>query len=59
MEYLDLDHDTVMGYLQEDDCRFFGELRGADKMADFMYNAGFISNKVTMDNLKYDNVESN
>ncbi len=56
VEYLDLDRETVMSYLNEKDCQFFPQLRGADDMAAFMYNAGFITKEVTMDEFKYDNV---
>lgn len=56
VEYLDLDRETVMSYLNEEDCQFFPELRGADDMAAFMYSAGFITKEVTMDEFKYDNV---
>ncbi len=58
VEYLDLDRETVMQYLQEKDCQFFGQLRGAEEMADFMYRAGFISAEVTMDQFKYEGVIS-
>lgn len=58
VEYLELDRETVMGYLNQEDCQFFTELRGAEDMADFMYRAGFITKEVTMDDLKYDNVVS-
>lgn len=56
MEYLALDHDTVMGYLNEKDCQFFPQLRGADDMAAFMYSAGFVTREVTMDEFKHNNV---
>ena len=56
VEYLALDHDTVMSYLNEKDCQFFPQLRGADDMAAFMYSAGFITKEVTMDEFKYNNV---
>ena len=55
-QYLGLDLETVNSYLAEEDCQYFGELKGADTMASFMYNAGFITKEVTMDNFKYDNV---
>lgn len=58
-EYLDLDIETVKEYLSEKDCQFFGELKGAETMADFMYRAGFITKEVTIDQLKYDNVKGN
>lgn len=56
VEYLDLDRETVMSYLNEVDCQFFPQLRGADDMAAFMYSAGFITKEVSMDEFKYDNV---
>lgn len=58
VEYLDLDYDTVMSYLEEEDCQFFPQLRGAEKMAEFMYDAGFITTEVSMDNFKYEDVVS-
>lgn len=57
-DYLDLDIDTVKSYLQEEDCQFFSQLRGAEKMAEFMFKAGFIDNEVTIDDLKYEDVDS-
>ncbi len=52
-EYLGLDIETVNSYLAEEDCQYFGELCNADKMADFMFSAGFITKEVTMDDFKY------
>lgn len=57
-EYLDLDLETVTSYLEEEDCQFFSELRGAETIADFMYRAGFIENEVSMDDFKYETVSS-
>ena len=56
VEYLSLDHDTVMSYLNEKDCQFFPQLRGADDMASFMYSAGFVTKEVSMDEFKHNNV---
>lgn len=56
VEYLALDHDTVMSYLNEKDCQFFPQLRGADDMAAFMYSAGFVTKEVSMDEFKHSNV---
>ena len=56
-EYLGLDLETVKSYLNEEDCQYFGELNGADKMAEFMYSAGFITKEVTMDDFKYSIVD--
>lgn len=58
VDYLDLDRETVMSYLNEEDCQFFPQLRGADDMAAFMYSAGFITKEVTMDEFKYNDVVS-
>lgn len=58
VEYLGLDNETVMSYLEEEDCQFFSELAGAETMADFMYSAGFITKEVAMEEFKYDSVES-
>lgn len=52
-EYLALDLDTVTGYLEQEDCQFFPELRGADTMMQFMYRAGFIEKEVSIDDFKY------
>ena len=56
-QYLGLDIETVNSYLSEEDCQYFGELKGADVMADFMYSAGFITKEVTMDDFKYSIVD--
>ena len=58
-EYLNLDIETVKSYLNEEDCQFFTELRGAQTMADFMHRAGFIEYEMTMDALKYASVAGN
>ena len=58
VEYLDLDLETVKSYLAEEDCQFFGELKGIETMADFMYRAGFITEKVSVSQLKYDTVKA-
>jgi len=52
-EYLALDLDTVTGYLNQEDCQFFPELRGADTMMQFMYRAGFITKEVSMEEFEY------
>ena len=57
-EYLELDLETVKGYLEQEDCQFFTELRGAQDMVEFMYRAGFIENEITMDDFKYESVVS-
>ena len=56
-EYLGLDLETVNSYLDEEDCQYFSELKGADVMADFMFSAGFITREVSMDNFKYSIVD--
>lgn len=58
-EYLGLDLETVTGYLEQEDCQFFKELRGAETMAEFMYRAGFIEKEITMDDFKYESVSGN
>ncbi len=55
-QYLGLDLETVTGYLQQPDCQFFPELRGAQTMADFMLRAGFIENGITMDQFRFSGV---
>ncbi len=57
-EYLGLDLETVKSYLEEEDCQFFSELRGAESMASFMYRAGFIEKEVRIDDFKYESVKS-
>ncbi|MDD6022183.1 MAG: ABC transporter substrate-binding protein [Oscillospiraceae bacterium] len=52
-EYLALEKDVVKGYLDDEACRYFTQLRGADKMVDFMYRAGFISNKISAEDLTF------
>ena len=59
VDYLGLDLDTVKGYLAQEDCQFFPELRGAQTMAEFMLRAGFIENAVTMEAFKYPGVSGN
>lgn len=58
-EYLELDLETVTGYLEQEDCQFFTELRGAETMAEFMYRAGFIEKEITLENFKYESVNGN
>ena len=58
-DYLKLELDTVKGYLAQPDCQFFPDLRGAESMAAFMLRAGFIENAVSIDNFKYDTIQSN
>ncbi len=55
-EVLGLDLETVTGYLEQPDSRFFPEVRGAGDMAAFMLEAGFIENGVTMEQFCYDGV---
>lgn len=52
-EYLALDIATVTSYLEQPDCQFFSEIRGADTMAQFMLRAGFIENEVAMDSFTF------
>jgi len=59
MDYLGLDQETVMSYLNQEDCQFFSELRGAETMAQFMHRAGFIQNEIAMDDFKYETVKGN
>ncbi len=55
-EVLALELDTVTGYLQQPDCQFFPELRGAGAMAEFMLRAGFIETGITMEQFCYSGV---
>lgn len=58
-KYLDLDADTVLSYLNEDDCQYFSNIRGVESMMSFMYKAGFIENEVTIDEFIFEGVEGN
>ncbi|MBQ8857953.1 MAG: ABC transporter substrate-binding protein [Lachnospiraceae bacterium] len=58
-EYLELELETVTGYLEQEDCQFFTELRGAETMVEFMYRAGFIEKEITLEDFKYESVNSN
>lgn len=58
-EYLNLDADTVLSYLNEKDCQYFSDVRGAETMMSFMYRAGFVENEVTIDKFLFDGVEGN
>lgn len=58
-QYLDLDADTVLSYLSEEDCQYFSDVRGAATMMSFMHRAGFIENEVTMDKFLFEGVEGN
>ena len=51
--------DTVKSYLNEEDCQYFPELRGAESMISFMYRAGFIEKEISVDEFKHEAVESN
>lgn len=55
-EYLQLDEATVTGYLEQEDCQFFPEVRGAQTMISFMYRAGFTTREITMTDFLYDSV---
>ena len=53
-EYLQLDAETVTGYLNQEDCQFFSEVRGVESMISFMYRAGFTTKEITMEDFLYD-----
>lgn len=55
-EYLQLDEATVTGYLNQEDCQFFPEVRGAQTMISFMYRAGFTTREITMEDFLSDSV---
>ena len=56
VKYLELDAATVEDYLSQPDCMFFGDVRGAEAMASFMFRAGFIEKEVAMSDFLYDGV---
>jgi len=58
-KYLEQDVETTLSDLNDPTCSFFGELKGVKTMADFMYNAKFIENKVEFENIKFENVKGN
>lgn len=54
---LDQDVETTLADLQEETSMFFGELKGATQMAEFMHRAEFIENEVTFEDLTFSNVK--
>lgn len=52
-KYLELDKKTVERYINDEYCKFFPELKGADKMLEFMLRAGFLSNPVNLEDLMF------
>lgn len=58
-DYLDQDVETTLADLQEETSMFFGDLKGASQMADFMYRAGFMDTEVSFEDLTFSNVEGN
>ena len=55
--YLGQDAQTTLKDLQDETSVFFGELKGATQMADFMYRAGFIKKEVTFEDFTYEGVK--
>ncbi len=55
-EYLEQEISVTLDDLNDKTCMFFTELKGVSQMADFMYKANFSSKKVTLEELKFDNV---
>lgn len=55
--YLGQDTETTLKDLQEETSMFFGELKGATQMADFMHRAGFIEKPVTFEGFTYPGVK--
>ena len=55
--YLGQDAQTTLKDLQDETSMFFGELKGATQMADFMHRAGFIKKEVTFDDFTYEGVK--
>jgi NitT/TauT family transport system substrate-binding protein len=55
--YLGQDVKTTLKDLQDETSMFFGELKGATQMADFMHRAGFIEKAVTFKDFTYPDVK--
>lgn len=55
--YLGQDVATTLKDLQDETSMFFGELKGATQMADFMHRAGFINKEVTFSEFTYPGVK--
>ena len=56
-DHLGQDVKTTLSDLQDETSMFFGELKGATQMAEFMHRAEFMENKVTFEQLTYSNVK--
>lgn len=54
---LDQDVETTLADLQDETSMFFGELKGATQMAEFMYRAEFMESEVTFEKLTFPNVK--
>lgn len=54
---LDQDVETTLADLQDETSMFFGELKGATQMAEFMHRAEFMENEVTFEELTFSNVK--
>ena len=53
---LDQDVETTLADLNDPTSSFFGELKGVGTMADFMYRAEFIEEKVNFEDIKFSHV---
>lgn len=53
VNYLGLDKDTVISYIDQPDCQFHKDIKGVSGIADFMYKAGFITSELKLDNFKF------
>jgi len=56
-EHLGQDVETTLSDLRDETSMFFGELKGATQMAEFMHRAEFMENAVTFEELTYSNVK--
>lgn len=56
---LDQDVETTLVDLQDETSMFFGELKGATQMAEFMHRAEFMESEVTFEELTFSNVKGN
>lgn len=59
VEYLSMDKETVMGYLNNPDVTYATELKGVGNVMDFMFRAGFITKELKFEDFKFDGVNGN
>lgn len=59
VNYLNMDRETIMGYLTASDSSFGAELKGVGNVVEFMYRAGFITSELKFDDFKFSSVAGN